>query len=401
MNQIFLPESKHVIYIFAPPFKRASAGVTVLHLLCDLLNRHGQPSFIVPDYRYYGKFGYSRYSSSSSLICPVVTTFEIQRAIEEEKIPIVVYPETIADNPLHATNIIRYLLYYNKALDKNSDALLDIEGKGLIYYTNDIGRAVGNVASKVLFADRLTFPVQNPAQYEPRKFEERVTDYYYAEKFIHVHGGIVPKFITENAIRITRDAPSSPSPEELRKLLSSARLLHVFEDTAISYEAMLAGCVVNYHPKGVFENRERSTTIDELGIVGTISKEIPSAEEVKQMQSLLTIHIENYEKWMEAAYSDFKILLKNIKLFEAVSTKDFENALFKYAIQLEKHAKRLNLNMKVSYITKILRRTMKGAIVAVLGERGVNELLKKLKIYAKKLPKPIYRVVLSIYIKIM
>jgi len=405
MNRIFSPKHNKEFYLFAPPYKRASAGVTVIHMLCDQLNRHGYPAYMVPDYRYFGKFGYSNFSSKNSLICPVVSRLELERSLSEKKIPIIIYPETISGNPLNAKNIVRYLLYYNGALQSAVDALANIENEGLLYYTNDIRRSLGDFPDRAKFESRLTMPVQDPSLYQPLHIGDRVKEYYYAEKFIHVHKGNVPNVIVERATRITRDGGDSPTPEQLVKVISEAKVLHVFEDTALSYEALLAGCVVNYHPSGIFNNVEKSTTIDELGVVGTISSYLPNAEEIKKAQDQVYLHQANYQKWLDFAYSDFLDFINKIEAFESEINSEFYNEVIVYATECEKHGIRLEKNRKKKFsFNKILKMMVKSCwmgFVLLIGQQKAKYCFDFFKRVSKKLPYGIYQRLLNIYIKII
>lgn len=405
MNRIFCPQHSREIYLYAPPYKRASAGVTVMHMLCDQLNRHGYPAYMVPDYRYFGKFGYSNFSSKNSMICPVVSRLELERSLSEKKIPIVIYPETILGNPLNAKNIVRYLLYYNSALQSTVDALANIEDEGLLYYTNDIRRSLGAIPDRAKFASRLTMPVQDPSLYQPLHIGDRVKEYYYAEKFIHVHKCNVPNAIAARSSRITRDGGDSPTPEQLIRMLSEAKILHVFEDTALSYEALLAGCVVNYHPSGIFNNVDKSTTIDELGVVGTISSFLPNAEEIKKAQDQVHLHQANYQKWMGFAYSDFLDFLNAIEVFHEPIHSDFYSEVSAYAIGCEKHGMRLEKNRKKKFsFNKILKMIVKlcwRGVVLLIGRQNAKHCFDFAKRASKKLPYAIYQRLLSIYIRII
>lgn len=405
MTSIFSPQTKRDVYLFAPPYKRASAGITVLHMLCDLLNRHGQPAYMVPDYRYFGKLGYSNFGANSSLICPIATRMELERAFIEQRIPIVIYPETITGNPLCANNVVRYLLYYNSALTSDIDALAQIDGEGLIYYTNDIGRSLPKSSNKSLFSHRLTMPVQDPSHYKPVDKSDRETDYYYAEKYIHVHKGVIPENVSGSAIRITRDGAGSPTPSQLREMLSSARMLHVFEDTAVSYEAMLAGCVVNYHPDGIFNNKERSTTLDELGISGTLSSDCPTNEQIAQAQAGIDEHFKNYHKWMEISYEDFICFMNSISCFEKPINNDFYKKIIKYVEAYERHSRGLyRARTKSNYLRKFCKAGFKygwRVFTKLAGPQNSKLLYDTLKKNAKKLPAPIYKRLITIYLKIL
>ncbi len=94
--------------IAAPAFYDKSAGIVVLHELCDAMNRRGYQTaiyFVLPDNamisndpHYYGP-GLKWYALSGYE--------ELQQFVDEG---IVIYPEVISGNPLKAKRVVRYML---------------------------------------------------------------------------------------------------------------------------------------------------------------------------------------------------------------------------------------------------------------------------------------------------
>jgi len=182
-------------------------------------------------------------------------------------------------------------------------------------------------------------------------------------------------------------------------------VLHVFEDTALSYEALLAGCVVNYHPNGIFNNLDKSTTIEELGVAGTISSYLPNDEEIKEAQDEVHLHQANYQKWMSFAYSDFLDFLKKLEVFSDPIHSEFYAEVITYANGCEKHAIYLEKNRKNKFSFKIiLKMTMRACwagLVLLIGRQNAKYFYDFIKRISKKLPYPIYQRLLSVYIKII
>lgn len=79
--------------IYVPPYTNKSAGVWLLHYLCDRLNYLGYPSSLVIFFQ------------GQSWTNPEFTT-----PIAYQEDSIVIYPEVISDNPLGARKVVRYLL---------------------------------------------------------------------------------------------------------------------------------------------------------------------------------------------------------------------------------------------------------------------------------------------------
>jgi hypothetical protein len=106
--------------IYAPHFNDTTGGVIVLHYLCHLLNQMGCQASIwpskktLPDHRpstwlralgyWFKQHIFRRYRTGPGFNCPIATRADLEGAI-------VVYPEVIADNPLRAKHVVRWILF--------------------------------------------------------------------------------------------------------------------------------------------------------------------------------------------------------------------------------------------------------------------------------------------------
>lgn len=382
---LFTKDNKYDVYIYAPPFKRASAGVTVLYLLCDSLNRAGIQCWIMPDRKYFGVFGYSWFAGFGNLITPIVNMHSLNKGIYEGRIPIIIYPETIYGNPLKFVNVVRYLLYYNGELEK-FDSLKTLTNEGVVYYSNEIGAHSLKNKAQPLFASRLTIPVQDPSVYKREPNESRRGIYYYAEKYINVHGQTVPTAVASIAQRITRDQHDSPSPEKLASILSKAELLHVFEDTALIYEALLAGCVVNIHPAGRYASSTRVATVDELGTFGTMMLENVTRSDIVRAQREIENHIKNYNEWVETSTSDIGNFIHNLSSFTSTYDEKTIRNLKVHIESTDQYTKKMRVSPG-NIGGKSVLKTIFGYFKKVVPKPYRQQILIKAKLLGRRVPK--------------
>jgi hypothetical protein len=278
---LFSSDARAPYYLVCPPYKRASAGVTVMHRLCHLLNMSGYPSFVVVDRRLLGRYGYSTFPTSSGLVTPELTREVAQQHFEAGVTPVVVYPETVKGNPLRAPYVCRYLLSYPGLL--GGSTTLDRE-ESVFSYSRAIARRTHS-QENVLF-----LPVSDPEFFVPptETHDVRRGAYRYNQKFVHVHGGKVPAELLPYP-EITRDQVDSHSPEELRSIFQRIERLYVFENSALSIEAALCGCVVVLVPNEWFSE---VIAIHELGTAGMAWGNVP--EEIARAQSTIPLFRLNY-----------------------------------------------------------------------------------------------------------
>lgn len=304
------------LYFYSPPATEQSAGHKSFYLFCDNMIRRGINSYVVPDLELFriseiNTFGQNTSSyintNYSKLITPLANKSHILKSFKENRIPIVIYPETVVGNPLKAPNVIRYLGYYNNSLLK-FNVLTNIDKEGLVYYSKHIGdKALSSITKKPLFSKRVSIPVRDIDLFlSNEKNEERKEIYYYGEKYSdpNVFNQEFPIEIKENFKRITRFKKDSPSHNELIQILKKAKLIHIFEDTALIYEALLAGAVVNLHPKGKFFSDELHASHNEHKVYGLLSKKTITNDDIIQSQKEIIKFKDEYLKWIELSKND-------------------------------------------------------------------------------------------------
>ena len=286
------------VYIYAPAWRDTAAGIKVLHLLCHRLNSNSIPTWMVIE-RKNSKFDLT----NPDLNTPILTKANRDFHFKQEKIPIVIYPETIIGNPLQAKFVIRYALNYSEAFGKISK-----RNKSFAFeycYSADLKQDFPN-------ADVLWIPSFHLNEI-PRSNEPKIS-LLYAGKYRALIG--IPPILKqrEDLIEIYRSGRKKQSREAVMHLLSIARCLFLYENSMLSLEARLAGVpVVELRS----ELNERSIGKDETGTKGICNSDSDAALDIarKELQAfrseyqLLEEKIDGllkscYVNWLDSANSE-------------------------------------------------------------------------------------------------
>ncbi|MCX5510534.1 glycosyltransferase [Pseudomonas sp. BJa3] len=208
-------------YIYAPDYRRSSAGIRVLHMLCDALNRSGQEAYVTAAVL------------NPDLMTPRLSADIIARHDAQGLSPIVIYPEIIDGNPLNGNTVVRYLL--NRPGFLHGQGLYD-EDDILFSYTKPL-LLPGMSDDRVLYLpgpDLTVFcPPADPAKRIPGK-----VCYYQGRSG---QAPIDPALLPADAIEITSRWPQSW--EELADLFQQCEYFYCTEASALAGEAALCGCL--------------------------------------------------------------------------------------------------------------------------------------------------------------
>ena len=233
-NSTALDPSKTIL-ICTPPYRNSSAGIVVLHELCDSLVRLGYVAHIILMGAYNSGWEFhlteDPKSFNSDLLKVVVPPDLGEKWVMEvlDK-GITIYPEIIIGNPLNARHVVRYFL--------NGDGV--IVGKKSEYQPGDFFLAY----SKVFFEKPhaiLTKPIKSPLfnEVNAKPSHERGLNLTYFGKGTKY----ASCFRIEGSIVLPPEWPKSKS--ELALLLQNTQYLYSWDNvSSVNIDAIYCGAKV-------------------------------------------------------------------------------------------------------------------------------------------------------------
>lgn len=232
--------------VYAPRYNPNSGGNIFLHQLVHYLNEYGESAYIWP-WRRPPRLGikYAGFTAGRALTNPFrknpVTNPELNTPVASYRDlspdSIVVYPEVTLGNPLHAENIVRWLLYMpeQSAIDQFSDNEMFFRAGQMC----DVP-AITNGASDLFVWKR------NPIYWNQHRADRKGACV------------LVRKGANKERIPETKDATEidGRSHEEIAELFNSCEVFYSYDEASFySQYAALCGCVSIVIP-GLFHSRE-------------------------------------------------------------------------------------------------------------------------------------------------
>jgi hypothetical protein len=225
--------NKQLFYIYTPAIRLNSAGIRVLHYLCDALNECGQEAWLV---LHNPKEHIN--PVDPRLNTPIISQEQVDKHLADGRTPTVIYSETVPGNPLKAKRVIRYLLHFPGALGGTKQFNTD---EWLIAYSKKIMDSIDKCAESLFLPAIKTSELPLVSKKDPN---------------LHLmYAGKYRAFIGEPAnptgldlLEIHRDGPKRQSRTEVLELLSRASSIYVWENSSIATEAVLLGTVCVFVP---------------------------------------------------------------------------------------------------------------------------------------------------------
>ncbi len=280
--------NKQLFYIYTPAIRLNSAGIRVLHYLCDALNESGQEAWLV---LHNPKENIN--PVDPGLNTPIISQEQVDKHLAERRTPTVIYSETVPGNPLKAKRVIRYLLHFPGALGGTKK----FNGnEWLIAYSKKIMDSVDDCH------EALFLPAIKTSELPPVSKKDPNLHLMYAGKY--------KAFIGEPAnpsefdlLEIHRDGPKRQSRTEVLELLSRASSIYVWENTSIATEAVLLGTVCVFVPNPYLGELIADHELGRNGFATSLD-----SSEIERARNTLPNAKLQYEK----AQQDFRRQLENI-----------------------------------------------------------------------------------------
>ncbi|WP_342651042.1 glycosyltransferase [Pseudomonas sp. REB1044] len=208
-------------YIYAPDYRRSSAGIRVLHMLCDALNQSGQEAYVTASV------------VNPDLITPKLNADLIAQHQFQGLSPIIVYPEIIDGNPLNGQTVVRYLL--NRPGFLHGEGLY-AEDDILFSYTKPL-LMPGMSEDRVLYLPGPDLTVFCPPSDPAKRIPGKVCYYQGRNGQAPIDSALLPP----GAIEVTSRWPQSW--EALADLFQQCEYFYCTEASALAGEAALCGCL--------------------------------------------------------------------------------------------------------------------------------------------------------------
>ncbi|WP_198972483.1 glycosyltransferase [Xylophilus sp. ASV27] len=241
-------------YIEAPAYRRTSAGIRVMHMLCHLLNRSGHDAYLYPTA-----------ATNPLWHTPLLTTQLVQQHAQAGRRPITVYPEIVSGNPRNGTSVVRYLLNRPGLIGGDTQ----FPASDLVFaYTQHLLPA-GENPDHVLFMP----PIDSSIFHNRNNPHDRQRKGWLLYPGRHAAGLEEHKDLAARCTLITSIWPASP--QEMAELFRRSERVYCFESTSIGTEAILCGCPAIVLPSPYFNGTPLG--VEELGTHGLAFDDTPQA----------------------------------------------------------------------------------------------------------------------------
>ncbi|HLP98566.1 MAG TPA: hypothetical protein VK149_08985 [Sideroxyarcus sp.] len=223
MTRSFYTSEHAPYYICALDYIQQSAGIRALHYLCHALNESGLEAYVTCE------------GTSPQLRTPTLNASALHHHHVSGRKPITVYPEIISGDPLATGGVVaRWLL--NRPGHIAGDTSFPPHEMIFAYDPSYLPPGMAGEILHIPTCDLSIFNNDNNLHDKERK-----TVCFYAHKYLS-KGGVIGEQL-KDAVSLCKD--KKLTHHEIAAALRSAKVLYVYEPTALITEALLCGCPVS------------------------------------------------------------------------------------------------------------------------------------------------------------
>lgn len=345
--------NQKIVYLVCPRYVNTSAGIKMMHNMCDHLNRSGWLAYMVIVGNYL----------SPSLVNPMLMTPILTRDIAEahknlHMKPLVLYPETFL-NPLNVTFFLRLYAYYPKKLgcDANPD-----DDPAYFCYSQAIANSIH--PKKNNYMGTIFIPAIDISEVLTKASALASEDLcgpdilLYAEKYTKVLNGQIEPNDEKISLRITRDEPESQPRYEVMSRLKHAEYLICYEESAIVLEARLLGCPVVFRsPMDQLEKIIGGIETGEEGLIFPNSK--------KTLETARRELVGFHEKYFECLRQGQADLIEIMdRAFEKLQSSGFDWSGFNFSLLPQRmYGQELLKSVKNIEYRELVKKTARSLLV--------------------------------------
>jgi O-antigen biosynthesis protein len=312
---------KQLFYIYTPAIRLNSAGIRVLHYLCDALNQTGQEAWLV---LHNPKENLN--PTDPELNTPIISQEQVNKHLTDGRTPTVIYSETVPGNPLKAKRVIRYLLHFPGALGGTKKFP---DSEWLIAYSKRIMDSVNN-CNQSLF-----LPAIKISELPPIQKKDPNLHLMYAGKY-RAFVGEPEKPTNLDLVEIHRDGPQRQPRSEVLDLLSKASSIYVWENSSISTEAVLLGTVCVFVPNPFLGELIADFELGRDGISTSLEQsEIDKARESLPRARLKYLEAQrNFENQLHLMIKQHEVWVKSLPIQESMKIPIISYTINRHRIRL-------------------------------------------------------------------
>lgn len=207
--------------VYTTDYTHFSSGVRALHMLCHALNRAGCEAYVMAGV------------TDPWLNTPTISLIRRDSFRVSGRLPIIIYPEIVAGNPLEEMLVVRWLLNKPGRFIDNWEGAF---GRQDMIFYHDKDFLVQGVTGTRLVMPECDIGTYN--NFDNPHDGQRQGYVLYMSRFLKT-GEVIPDFL-KDAVIVSPDNPRTPG--ELAELYRRSEYMFSFERTAAVVEANLCGC---------------------------------------------------------------------------------------------------------------------------------------------------------------